>query len=672
MAGVALGILVGGRPVLQQGQGGGRLGVGGHHPVMGLVGGHRVIDQPGADQVEGLAFPGLVPPTILDQLAGAEAQAEATEAAASVDRRQLPIIANQDHLGLRLLGVLEQAGELAGADHAGLIDHQHRAGVQLLAAALKVAQEPVAGGHLLEPLALQAHGRDPGRGRGQEPVAVQLPGMPGNPQGEGLAGPGPPHHQGDPVAALADIPHHRLLIWPGAGMGGQGLADRLMGSPSRLLLGPAGGCRDQPLFDGQEVGGGPAAFLQGPVGDHADRSLGQEPVRELLQFCPSGPGQTSTQGDQDVGAGEGGRVLGQPVRTGQPVEQPAGRVRGHHRARVAVGCPTGRLPDEGVRVHPTLGCLGPPPSIQGVRGLVLFGLPGGMHGPLDQSRRPLSTIHHQPLELGINLAGALGEPADQILGHPLELAVAVAVRGRPLHPERPGQLALVGGPVDGVGGQPMPVQAAAVQRRPAAVRPLDPVGDDQMRMQERVALSGGPVVEPDGQQPLAGHVLDTAVATAGAQVSVQVGDRLGQPGMMSGQHRPSNGRLPQAVEDGDALGRPQDHIEGGHGVAAMRAAQQLPSCGVAALEHGLELRQRCFALQAEGGGAGAVPAAWGLAVAGQILFVVGGQLAGVVLLPAHRELGDVGHHPAAASSRRRWRQRTHPWCIAPRMISGRE
>src|SRR4029453_15943186 len=46
--------------------------------------------------------------------------------------------------------------------------------------------------------------------------------------------------------------------------------------------------------------------------------------------------------------------------------------------------------------------------------------------------------------------GALGEPIDQRLGHPLELPVAVAVRRRPLHPERPGELALIGGPVDGV------------------------------------------------------------------------------------------------------------------------------------------------------------------------------------------------------------------------------
>jgi hypothetical protein len=37
-----------------------------------------------------------------------------------------------------------------------------------------------------------------------------------------------------------------------------------------------------------------------------------------------------------------------------------------------------------------------------------------------------------------------------------------------------------------------------------------------MGVQQRIAFSGGPVVEPDRQHPLAGHVLDTAVAAAGA------------------------------------------------------------------------------------------------------------------------------------------------------------
>jgi len=134
----------------------------------------------------------------------------------------------------------------------------------------------------------------------------------------------------------------------------------------------------------------------------------------------------------------------------------------------------------------------------------------------------------------------------------------------------------------------MPIEVAAVQGRPASVRPLDAVGDDQVGVQQRVAFAGCPVVEPDRQQPLSGHVLDTAMATAGPQMLVQVGDGLGQPGVMGSRYRSSSGRVTQAVEDGDALGRPQDHVEGGHGVATVGAAEQLAGGRVAALEHGLE------------------------------------------------------------------------------------
>jgi hypothetical protein len=293
---------------------------GGHHPIVGLVGGHRLLDQPGADQLEGFAFPGLVLPSVLDQFAGAEAEPQGAEAAASVDRRQLPVITDQHHLRPGLLRVVEQPGELAAAEHAGLIHHQHRPGIQLLLSSLEVAQEPVAGGHLLEPLPLQAHSGDAGRGGGQEPVAVQLPGVAGDAEGEGLARPRPPDHHGNPLAALAQVADHRLLILAGGGMRGQGLPHRLMGRNGCLLVRPAGGTDDETLLHRQEVRGGPTALLQGPVGDHADRPLDQEPIRQLLQLGPSGPGQAGAQGDQHIRAGEGGRVLGQPVRPGQPIE----------------------------------------------------------------------------------------------------------------------------------------------------------------------------------------------------------------------------------------------------------------------------------------------------------------------------------------------------------------
>jgi hypothetical protein len=49
------------------------------------------------------------------------------------------------------------------------------------------------------------------------------------------------------------------------------------------------------------------------------------------------------------------------------------------------------------------------------------------------------------------------------------------------------------------------------------------------------------MVKADRQQSPAGHVLDTAMATAGPQMLVQVGHRLGQPGVMGRQHGPAGG-----------------------------------------------------------------------------------------------------------------------------------
>jgi hypothetical protein len=57
---------------------------------------------------------------------------------------------------------------------------------------------------------------------------------------------------------------------------------------------------------------------------------------------------------------------------------------------------------------------------------------------------------------------------------------------------------------------------------------------------------------------------------------------------------------------------------------------------VAALEDPLEPLGGRGAVLAECGGAGAVPAAWGLTVAAQVLLAVVSDLADVVVLPADR------------------------------------
>jgi hypothetical protein len=510
---VPLGLLPGLPPVLEQGQGGGRLGLRAHDPVVGPVGGHRLLDQAGADQLEGFAFPGLVLAAVLGELSCAEPQPQGAEAAAGVDRRQLPIISDQDHLGSGVLGVLEQAGQLAAAEHAGLVHHQHRPPIQALSALVEVGQEPVAGGHLLEPLTLQAHGGDPGGSAGQRSVAVQLPGMAGCAEGEGLACPGPAHDQGNAGATLTDVPDHGLLVLAGGGMRLEGGPDRLVGHHGRLLLGATGGRGDQPLLHGQELRGGPAALLQRPVRHHGHGPLGTEPVSQALELGSTGARELAAEGSEHVLAGECGGLCGQSVRTCQPLEHLGHRRLGQ--TLVAVACPAAHLSDQGVRVVAAFGRLCPPPSIQGVRGLVVFGLAGGMDGPFDQPGCPLPPVRLEPLHLQVDLAGALGEGPHQVLGQALELAVPMGVRCCPLDPERPRQPPLVGRPIDRVRGQPVPVKVPAVQRCPASVRPLGPVGHHQVGVQQRVTLPGRPMVEPNGEQPLSGHVLVSTVTTPG-------------------------------------------------------------------------------------------------------------------------------------------------------------
>jgi hypothetical protein len=400
-----------------EGQGGGRLGVGGHHPVVGPIGRDGFVDQARADQLQGLAFPGLVLAAVLGQLAGAEAEAEGAEAAAGVDGGQLPVIADQHHLGPGLLSVVEETGELAAAEHAGLVHYQHGPLVELLAAVVEVAQEPVAGGHLLEPLGLQGDGRDPGGGGGEGPVAVQLPGMAGYPEGECLACPCLAHHNGDAGAALADVADHPGLVLASGRMGLEGGPDDAMPDHRRLLAGAAGGRSDELLLDAEEFGGGPAAFFQRPVGHHGHRLLGQEPVGQALQVGPGGAGKLAAEGNEDFLAGEGGRGRGQPGRAGQVLEHLGHRPLGHD--QVLLFGPAGHLPDQGVRIVAALGRLCPPAAVQGVRCLLLLGFAGGLHCPLDQPGCPLPPLGFQSLDLQVDLIGALGEQPDQVLGHAL-------------------------------------------------------------------------------------------------------------------------------------------------------------------------------------------------------------------------------------------------------------
>jgi hypothetical protein len=70
-------------------------------------------------------------------------------------------------------------------------------------------------------------------------------------------------------------------------------------------------------------------------------------------------------------------------------------------------------------------------------------------------------------------------------------------------------------------------------------------------------------------------MLRPAVATSGAEVLVEVGDRLAEPGVVDGHGGPAGGRIAQGVQDGHALGGAEDQVERWHRPLAVGAAQQL-------------------------------------------------------------------------------------------------
>jgi hypothetical protein len=129
------------------------------------------------------------------------------------------------------------------------------------------------------------------------------------------------------------------------------------------------------------------------------------------------------------------------------------------------------------------------------------------------------------------------------------------------------------------------------------------------------------------------------------------------------QHLGGDLRIAEPVQERDALGRPQHHIEGGDPMLAVRAAQQLPGVGWRPWKTRTNASVLAIPLLVQRSGGAAEPAAWWLAVAGQVLFAVACDLADVAVLPANRQLGDIRHHaPTHRASLAG--AIAAPWCIA--------
>jgi hypothetical protein len=349
---------------------------------------------------------------------------------------------------------------------------------------------------------------------------------------------------------------------------------------------------NQTLLDLEQFGGGVVALPDGVLADHTDGTLGEEPIGQLLQLGGADRagglgGQPPPDRAQHLPAGERGGQRGESFWAGQPVKRgrdgPLGQScrrpgrrrhrtvlsrrparccwrrvvvsRGPGRAVLAGLLPPGHLAHQALRLVPEVAGLVLPAAIQGLGGLVGLGRAGLMHHLLHQLGRAVLAVGLLAFQLGADLLVALGEPPPQLLGHPLDGAVAPPIRRLPFDSERPGQLLLVGGLIHRVRGRTVVEQVAGVQRAPLAVRPLGAVGDDHVRVQQRIAGPRGAVGEPHRQQARPLHMLGTMPPGAGANLAVEVGDRSAHPGLMRLRHLTAGGLVSEGVQDRHVLVR---------------------------------------------------------------------------------------------------------------------
>jgi hypothetical protein len=111
--------------------------------VVRLVGGQGDVGVAVAELGEGVTFPGLALAAVLGQLVGVEKVRKGGEGATGIDLGELVVVTDKDDLGAVGLGVVEESGELAGADHGRFVDDEHAAARDSVAVRpVEVGQQP--------------------------------------------------------------------------------------------------------------------------------------------------------------------------------------------------------------------------------------------------------------------------------------------------------------------------------------------------------------------------------------------------------------------------------------------------------------------------------------------------------------------------------------------------
>ena len=231
---------------------------------------------------------------------------ESSVGVSGTDRLELVGIAEQDDLGVVGGGVVEDARELAGVDHAGLVDDQDDAAVEGLLAAAPGVLPAVEGAGGDAGLLLQGVGGLAGQGGADDVVAGVAVGLGDGRRGGGLAGTGAADDESKVVAGGGGEDGAPLLFRE-VGHAVEGALD-VLGIETELVAGGelAGG-GEEPRLITQVVGRGVAGDAAGVLADDdglvtVDGQPGDRPAVALMEG-----------GALDVGLGEGRAGRGDAV-----------------------------------------------------------------------------------------------------------------------------------------------------------------------------------------------------------------------------------------------------------------------------------------------------------------------------------------------------------------------
>lgn len=164
--------------------------VGGMHHAALVIGCNRKPGAPCGKMPRCIALPVVVLAPHLGDLDPAVPLMDRAEGGPCLDRLQLLLIADQHDLCACMGGMGEHALHLARADHASLVDHQHIACGEQLAALVPLVLQAGNGARRNARAILQTLGGNAGQGGPANSVARVFPGLARHAEHRALAGPG--------------------------------------------------------------------------------------------------------------------------------------------------------------------------------------------------------------------------------------------------------------------------------------------------------------------------------------------------------------------------------------------------------------------------------------------------------------------------------------------------